>query len=318
MNELLTVACEDSRERAGRRPATSGRATAIPEIFRWRFESRTFDVAFDRFGSGPHALFLPAMSTVSTRAEWRTVAKALADEFAVTLLDWPGFGEFSRGRAAYSPVLYHAFLRDFVRAQFSEPVAVLAAGHAAGYVVRVAAAGDVSWRRAVMAAPTWRGPLPTAMGEHRMRYAALRRLVEMPVLGHVLYRLNTTEWFLRRMFGRHVFADESFLTPELFAEKQRVARQSGARFAASAFVTGALDPFPDRASCFRALQGARFPVLLALGEQTPPKSRAEMAALAGACPRPPLILRGSLGLHEECADELIALVREFLSKDFSL
>jgi len=319
MNASLAVNCAQQQSGAPRPLSVRGCVVgSLAETFQWRYGSAEFNIAYERFGSGSHVLVLPAMSTVSTRAEWHKVATALADKFTVTLVDWPGFGGSSRIRAAHSPALYHSFLRDFVRAQFSDPVMVLAAGHAAGYVLRVAATSETKWRCAVLAAPTWRGPLPTAMGEHPKSYAALRALVATPLFGHALYHINTSAWFLRRMFGRHVFANETFLTPGLLAEKQRIARQRGARFAASAFVTGALDPFPDRDSCFSTLQKVRFPVLLLLGEQTPPKSRAEMAALAGACPHPPVVLHGSLGLHEECARELIAPVREFLSKESSL
>jgi hypothetical protein len=119
-----------------------------------------------------------------------------------------------------------------------------------------------------------------------------------------------TEWFLRRMYGRHVFVDSNRLTSQFLAEKQKVARQRGARFAAAAFVTGALDPFTDRDKCIEALKAAPFPVI---GIQTPPKSRAEMDKLAGVCACPALVMPGSLGLHEECFDAIIAPVCEFLT-----
>lgn len=61
----------------------------------------------------------------------------MAGPFKVTLMDWPGFGAASRLAVHYSPPLYHAFLRDFVRARYGRPVTVLAARHAAGYVVTV-------------------------------------------------------------------------------------------------------------------------------------------------------------------------------------
>ncbi len=282
-------------------------------FFKWEYERRDFAVAYQTFGEGPSVLFLPAMSTVSTRTEWEAVATRLADQFTVTLVDWPGFGASSRPSASYSPILYETFLRDFTRSVFGEPVAVLATGHAAGYVLRTAASKIAQWSRAMLVAPTWRGPLPTVMGEHPGIYAALQRLVATPGLGHALYHINTSEWFLRRMYGRHVFVDPNRLTSQFLAEKQKVARQRGARFAATAFVTGALDPFTDRDKCVEALKAAPFPILLVIGMQTPPRSRAEMDKLAGVSACPALVMPGSLGLHEESSDAIIAPVREFLT-----
>lgn len=280
--------------------------------FSWKYQQQAFTAAVETFGSGRPVLFLPALSTVSTRREWTEVAAAMAERFSVTLVDWPGFGDSSRLRTAYSPVLYGAFLKNFVRARFAGAVAVVAAGHAAGYVLRLAGAQPALWSRAVLVAPTWRGPLPTAMGEHRRVYQAVRRAVASPGFGHLLYRANTGTGFLRWMYGRHVFVDGSRLAPAFLREKQRVARRRGARFAAGAFVTGTLDPFRDRAGCVAALRSAVFPVLLVLGADTPAKSRAEMDALAAACAQPPLVVPGSLGLHEENAAGLVTPLQEFL------
>jgi len=291
------------------RPVITGQT-----VFAWSHDGRPFVVPIEQFGTGAVVLFLPAPSTVSTREEWRTVAMALADQFTVVLIDWPGFGGASRPAVAYTAHLYQAFLQDFVRQHLSRTsAAVVAAGHAAGYVLRLAAAGDATWSRAVLAAPTWRGPLPTVMGEHARLYRTLRAVVRTPGIGHALYRLNTSRRFLGFMLGRHVFSDPVKLTPELLAKKQSSARQRGARFAAAAFVSGALDPFADRESWVEALRVVRFPVQLVIGDRTPPKSRVEMAALAEACPRPPLVVRGALGLHEECAHALVGPLRAFLA-----
>ncbi len=300
---------------------TTGRVTphkslensAATRTLEWLHEGKAFRVAYDRFGSGPEVLFLPAMSTVSTRHEWDTVARALAGQFAVMLLDWPGFGDSSRLKAEYSPGLFHVFLRDFVRSEFRQRVSVVAAGHGAGYVLRMASRETGLWSRAVLVAPTWRGPMPTAMGEHPKLYSILRNLVAIPGLGSALYRLNTSRWFLRRMYGRHVYANRDNLTEPRLGQKQRLARQRGARFASSAFVTGGLDPFENRAGCLNALGSTQIPVLLVFGEGTPPKSRSEMDALEGAGSHLRMLLPESLGLHEESAEALVAPLREFLS-----
>lgn len=124
------------------------------ETFVWRYGVDEFKIACQRLGTGLPVLCLPAMSTVSTRTEWEKVAGRLARGFEVTLVDWPGFGASSRPRAPYGPQLCSTFLRDFVQRQFSTPVAVLAAGHAAGYVLHFAVGGGALWSRAVLVAPT--------------------------------------------------------------------------------------------------------------------------------------------------------------------
>lgn len=90
-------------------------------------------------------------------------------------------------------------------------------------------------------------------------------------------------------------------------------QQSGARFAPAAFVTGALDVVhEERADFLKWFQLLPVPVMVVIGEQTPPKSRAEMDALAELPGVRSRILPGSLGLHEEYPAELAEVVLSFL------
>ena len=51
---------------------------------------------------------------------------------------------------------------------------MIAAGHAAGYVMQLAGQQPPIWSRVVLAAPTWCGPLVAAMGEHQGWYGLLK------------------------------------------------------------------------------------------------------------------------------------------------
>jgi pimeloyl-ACP methyl ester carboxylesterase len=288
--------------------------------FHWNWKQQSITVVYEILGEGKPILLLPAMSSVSTRGEMRRVAERLAERFQVVTLDWVGFGQSSRPALPYGPALYHAFLKDFVRAVFQEPVVVMAAGHAAGYVMQLAKRTPPIWSWIVLVSPTWRGPLPTAMGEKRWFYKALRFLINLPLLGQALYFLNTTPWFLRWMMGRHVFADASHLTQPLMVEKWRTTQQPGGRFASAAFVTGGLDPVQSRSQFFDYFQPPLpAPVMLVIGEQTPVKSLAEMEILAHFSGVGIQLLRlpGSLGLHEEYADQLTEGILPFLNKYLS-
>ncbi len=290
------------------------RLSADGRRFSWAWQGRPVEAAYEVLGAGRPVLLLPAFSTVSSREEMRPLASRLAATgFACTLLDWPGFGASTRGRLGYGPAFYDRFLADFCAAAMPAGTAVVAAGHASGYALALGRRRPGVWRRVALLAPTWRGPLPTAMGPRPRAYAFARSLVRAPVIGEALYRLNTHSRVIGAMYGRHVYADAALVTPAFVAAKQGLARQPGARFASVAFVTGALDPLPDRES-FRALLApppAR--TLILCGTATPPKSKAEMTAIA---PGPDVAIEwvpGSLGLHEEGAEAVSGPVAAFLA-----
>jgi pimeloyl-ACP methyl ester carboxylesterase len=288
--------------------------------YTWFWQNQPLRITYSVLGQGQPVLLLPAFSSISSRIEMQGLAQLLAVNYQVYVLDWLGFGQSDRSRLEYAPKLYRAFLRSFVQETFSDPVVVIAAGHTAGYVMQLAQETPQPWKWVVLVAPTWRGPLPTMMGEKkRNMFKWLQRLVNTPILGQFLYWMNTTRGFLKWMYQRHVFADPSHITPELIRTKQRCARQPQGRLAAAAFVTGALDPLRSREDWLSLFHPIPLPVLLVIGEQMPPKSReeAEVVAHFGGGVQV-LRLPGTLGLHEEyphlLADRIMPFLHKYLSK----
>jgi pimeloyl-ACP methyl ester carboxylesterase len=282
--------------------------------FSWNWQGRPVEAVYETLGRGPPVLLLPAFSTVSSREEMRPLAsRVAASGFACTLIDWPGFGSSTRGRLDDGPALYHRFLADFVAATMPDGASVIAAGHASGYALALGHARSGLWRRLVLLAPTWRGPLPTAMGPHPRAYALVRSLVRAPAIGEALYRVNTHPRVISMMYRRHVYANPELVTPQFVAAKRAFARQPGARFASVAFVTGALDPVPDRQSFLALLTPPSAPTLILCGTATPPKSKSEMAAIAAGPDIEVKWMPGSLGLHEESAEAISEPIAAFLA-----
>jgi pimeloyl-ACP methyl ester carboxylesterase len=290
---------------------TAGIGGTIAE-YHWIWEEQKLKIVYETLGAGAPVLLLPAFSTVSTRAEMRGLAVLLAQKFQVVAVDWPGFGQSSRPKLDYKPALYQQFLQDFVKTVFNAPVSAIAAGHAAGYVMQLAGRQPPYLVAGSFAAPTWCGPLVAAMGEHRGWYGVLKQVVRSPIFGQSLYKLNTTPSFLGLMYRRHVYGNRDKVMPEFVDSKWQTTQQPGARFAPAAFVTGSLDPVQNRDDFLTLFQPLSVPVLVVIGEQTPPKSRAEMDALTTLPGVQTQILPGSLGLHEEYAAALAETILPFL------
>ena len=228
-----------------------------PIMFAWSWRGTPIPVGYELSGpvGAEPLLMLPAMSTVSTRDELRALAHHLETRRCV-ITDWPGFGDTARPRLDYDRALCRGFLEDLVahlRRELERPsFPVVACGHAAGYAIDLEARQPGTFTHLVLIAPTWRGPLPTMMSGRKPIQQRIRRLIHAPIIGELLYRLNVSRPVVRMMYRRHVFADPAFLTDDLLADRMRLTRQPGARFASACFVTGALDPFDDRAAFLAA------------------------------------------------------------------
>ena len=291
--------------------SNSGYPVAVQEYL-WHWKETPIKVVYETIGKGTPVLLLPAFSTVSTREEMRPLAELLTPNFQVVSVDWPGFGDSSRPRTEYEPTLYHQFLTDFVEAIFPSPVAVVAAGHAAGYVMALAQSKPNVWSKIVLAAPTWRGPLPTMSKQQSGWHGIVRELVRSPILGQFLYKLNTAPSFLSFMYQRHVYADAAKVTPDFIQNKWQVTQQPGARYGSAAFVTGGLDPAKVRSEFTDNFQQLAMPVMVVIAENAPPKSKAEMEVLAELPGVESRVIPGSLGMHEENAADLANAIKSFL------
>lgn len=272
---------------------------------------RALEMPCDVVGSGPDALLLPALSSISARSEMRPLARDLGHDHRCLIPDWPGFGNQARAWVPMEPATMHAFL-DALLAELRGPYALgVAAGHASGYLVAAAARHPGLFRRLVLVAPTWRGPLPTAMGpERRGLFQALRRIVETPLLGDILYRINISPPVIGRMMRAHVYADPEHVTPGVIADKHAITRQIGGRFGTAAFVTGGLDPVESREAFLALFDGAGLPPITVLRpERAPRRSGAEMDALVATGRVAKATVPGALSPHEEYPGEVADAIR---------
>ena len=275
--------------------------------YSWQWHDQPISITYETLGEGSPILLLPALSTVSSRSEMADLAKGLASRHQIVALDWPGFGDSSRLPLDYRPDLFNQCLSDFVQSQFSESIAVVAAGHAAGYALRLGAQKPGVWSRMVLTSPTWRGPL-AVMGAPQAMRDGVRELVRSPLVGDALYTLNTAPAFLRWMYQRHVFVDEATLTPDFMAQKYAITQQDNARYAPAAFVTGTLDPAASREEYLGWAQSLSVPLMVVIGQQSPNASKAEMESLSALSGVETVRMQGSLGVHEEAGDDIAAAI----------
>jgi pimeloyl-ACP methyl ester carboxylesterase len=281
----------------------------------WTWRGKRIDVGFDAIGRGPTVLLLPALSSISTRREMRPLQERLRGQYRTVAVDWPGFGERPRPALDWTPEAYTAFLTLVTETVAPAPHAVIAAGHGATFTLMHAGRHPGAFGRIVLLAPTWRGPLPTMMNGHKPFFARVRQAVDLPVLGPLLYRLNVNRLVVRYMAAGHVYVHPAWLSGERMREKLAVTHAAGARFASVRFVTGLLDPLATREEFLAAARAPRVPMLMVYGADTPPRSRAEMEALA-AVPglRTVCLPQGKLSLHEEYPDAVAQAVAPFLAE----
>ena len=280
----------------------------------WNWHGHAICLGADSIGADPQVLLLPALSSISTRHEMRPLQERLAGRYSTMRVDWPGFGDRPRPAVDWTPRAYTEFLGFLISSVIARPCAVIAAGHGATYAFMRSLESPQTISRLVMIAPTWRGPLPTMLNGRRRLFDRICDAADLPGLGPVLYRLNVNRLVVRLMSAGHVYADERFLTRERLREKLDVVRAPGARFGSVRFVTGRLDPVKGREAFLDLARRTAVPILLIHGAETPPKSQAEIEALAVLPGIQTVCLpKGKLAVHEEFPDPVADAIGRFLA-----
>ena len=92
-----------------------------------------------------------------------------------------------------------------------------------------------------------------------------------------------------------------------------MTRASGARHSSIRFVAGELDPMATREAFLSAARQVNDPIMVVYGAETPPRSRAEIEALAGL-PNvvAAVVPHAKLAVHEEFPDEVATTIKKFL------
>jgi pimeloyl-ACP methyl ester carboxylesterase len=283
------------------------------EQLTWHYDGATIELGADWSGQGRLVLLLPALSSISTRREMRPLQERLCAHYQTVSTDWPGFGDRPRLRHDWRPEIYSDFLTYLVDTVLPPLHAVIAAGHAATFALLHACARPGSFKRLVLIAPTWRGPLPTMMNGRRPLFDRICRIVDLPVIGPLLYGLNVNRFVIRYMAAGHVYADAAWLDGQRLRDKLAVTRPPGARFASVRFVAGKLDPLATRSEFLDLAHRSPVPILMVYGAQTPSRSRAEMEALASVHSIQGVMLpRGKLSVHEEFPNLVAETIEPFL------
>lgn len=288
----------------------------VYEEISWQCDGHALAVGLDRTGNGPTALLLPALSSISTRCEMHPLQERLAKDFTAVTVDWPGFGKLKRPPVDWRPEIYADFLHHLLSRVVPKPRVLIAAGHAAGYVLRHFAGRDPGETRLVLMSPTWRGPLPTMLGGYRGYFANIVKAVDLPLLGSMIYHLNVNRFVVRMMAKGHVYAERDWLRGRRLTEKLVLTRAEGARHASIRFVSGHLDPFASREQQIDAVERISAPLLQLFSRNAPQKSRAEMEALATlpgiSTERLPA---GKLSFYEEFPEQTAAAIQAFLANE---
>ncbi len=253
-------------------------------------------------------LLLHGINAAASSYEMRAVFGPLAEQYAVYAPDLLGFGESDRPPLDYEAELYVQLIGDFARDIIGsgQGIVAIASSLTGAYLIEAAAREPELFAKLVLIEPT--GIHALANPPHPLQYllyAALRS----PVVGDSLFNLLTARRSLSSFLKRDAYHNPKLVTADMITDYHTVAHQEGGKYAPAAFVGGRLNL--DIADSFASLP---LPILLTWGRQATITPVWQLEDFLDANPHAVgrIINNSSLLVHDEQAEEWLALVRDFI------
>ncbi len=257
-------------------------------------------------GSGPTLLLVHGIGLTTSSFEMRYVAEALADAFTVYIVDLLGFGLSDRPRIMYSADMYIRLLADFLRDVVGADARVIACGLSGSYVLTVAADQPALVRSLLISSPADIGGGGAHSTAHRQAAGAL---LGVPLAGQTVFNGMTTRSAIRTFLREQAYSNADLVTEYMVDAMYTMAHQPNARYAAGAFLSGALDH-----DASEALKTLRRPLLLVFGDRAAGPPRAIAAAFVRLAPRTQVLILERCGMlpHEEQAGTFVDTANAWL------
>ena len=176
-------------------------------FYDWKFGRIHYTIE----GSGSPLLLLHDLSPASSSVEWKFLKKQLAKDHTVYCMDLLGCGCSDRPKITYTNFLYVQLITDFIKAVIKQPTDVLTSGLSGSFAV-MACKNDASIiRRIMMINPTDLAKL-NKIPDKRSRF--LKRMIELPLVGTLLYHTLTGRSNIELLFTESYYHNPFHRSPE--------------------------------------------------------------------------------------------------------
>lgn len=182
-------------------------AATEKEIFSWQFG----DIFYTKKGTGTPMLLLHDLHCASSGREWQYIEDTLAQDHTVYTLDLLGCGRSDKPAITYTNFLYVQLIVTFIKQVIGCPTDVIASGLSGSFVVTACNTAPKCFGRIMMINPTDLAKL-NKIPDKRSRF--LKRMIELPLVGTLLYHTLTGRSNIELLFTESYYHNPFHRSPE--------------------------------------------------------------------------------------------------------
>lgn len=190
--------------------------------YEWRFGN----IFYTKKGTGTPILLIHDLSPFSSAYEWNKIEDSLAKTNTVYTLDLLGCGRSDKPNITYTSFLYVQLITDFIKHIIGERVNIVSTGDSSSFTLLACNNDETIIDKIMLINPTSLGNLAKAPCK---RTKMLKFLINLPLLGTLLYHILVIKRNVTVMFHTHYFYDPDKVEEKYVATYFEAAHTCGSR-----------------------------------------------------------------------------------------
>lgn len=230
--------------------------------YHWRFG----DIFYTKQGTGSPLLLIHDCSTLSSEKEFSALISTLSKKHTVYTLDLPGCGRSEKPKMTYTNFLYVQFLNDFVKNIIGTKTDLLVSGHSCSFAIMACQMESELYRNMMLINP------PSLSSLNKMptkRHKCLKYLLELPIIGTMIYNMNTSLPSIKKQCYAQYFFDKRNAKANYMKLCHEAAHKSGT---ASKYAYASIRSYFTNLNITHALKAINHSIYIVIGEYEPSAS----------------------------------------------
>lgn len=166
--------------------------------YKWRLGN----IHYTKSGSGKPILLIHDLTSSSSGYEWSAMLSSLSEHYTVYTIDLLGCGRSEKPNMTYTNYLYVQLISDFVKSVIGRRTDVAACGGSAAIAIMACSNNSELFDQLIFINPDSLLTCSQVPGKSAKLY---KFILDMPILGTLIYHISTSRQALRETFTANYF-----------------------------------------------------------------------------------------------------------------
>lgn len=225
----------------------------------WRFGK----IYYKKYGEGKPILLIHDLTTCSSAYEWSKVVKKLSETNTVYSVDLLGCGRSDKPNLTYTNFLYVQMITDFIKHIIGNKTDVIVTGESSSFVLGACHNDDSIIDKIILVNP---GDIKELSRIPSKRSKIASKLINVPIIGTLLYNILTTRNEICRRFHREYYYNSNNIDSGMVKTYYETAHSGNA---SSKYLFSSLKGYYMTANIPHYLDGLNNSIFILTGEEIP-------------------------------------------------